>query len=411
MIILTDCAVFDGVSEKIIEASNVVVEGNRILSVGGREMIPASAKQIDCGGRILMPGLIDAHIHAYSPSLNYYANDQMPASLLASHAGFTLAGMLQRGFTSVRDAGGGDVGLAQSIDQGLISGPRFFYSGKALSQTGGHGDMRPGNTFDICNCQSYSGSVSRVVDGVDEMRKAVREELRQGAHQIKLFVSGGVTSPTDPIWMNQFTDEEIQVAVYEANTRHRYVMAHCHTDEAVRRCVAFGVRTIEHGTDISAETAELIAEAGAYVVPTLSIVDVALANKSKLDLCDDNLKKLEGIYEKMLVSIEICQKAGVRLGLGSDIQGREFHRKQGSELRLRGSIEKAVDVLRSATSINAEILQMEGELGCIRAGALADILVLDFNPFDDLSGFENPQKNIAIIMKDGKFIRNSLKEF
>jgi imidazolonepropionase-like amidohydrolase len=250
-----------------------------------------------------------------------------------------------------------------------------------------------------------------VVDGVDEMRKAVREELRQGAHQIKLFVSGGVTSPTDPIWMNQFTDEEIQVAVYEANTRHRYVMAHCHTDEAVRRCVALGVRTIEHGTDISAETAELIAEAGAYVVPTLSIVDVALANKSKLDLCDDNLKKLEGIYEKMLVSIAICQKAGVRLGLGSDIQGREFHRKQGSELRLRGSIEKAVDVLRSATSINAEILQMEGELGCIRAGALADILVLDFNPFDDLSGFENPQKNIAIIMKDGKFIRNSLKEF
>ena len=206
-----------------------------------------------------MPGLIDAHFHAYTPTFDIVKIDRMPQALLASHARVILEGALQRGFTTVRDAGGGDIGLWMAIEQGLIQGPRFFFSGKAISQTGGHGDARPGTVVEPCGCSGYTGSLSLVADGVDEVRRAVREELRKGARQIKLFVSGGVVSPTDPIWMPQFTDEEIRAAVHEASTRRTYVMAHCLTDDGARRCVESGVRSIEHGTEISEDTARLIA--------------------------------------------------------------------------------------------------------------------------------------------------------
>ena len=217
--IFENCVVFDGVNEELLDGVSVVIEGDRIREVTTESVSIAEAYRIDCAGRILMPGLIDAHIHAYTPTFSFYNNDRLPDSLMANHAAVILEGMLNRGFTSVRDAGGADQGLWLAIEQGLIKGPRLFYAGKAISQTGGHGDMRPGDTVEPCGCSTYSGSISMVADGPDEVRKAAREELRKGAHQIKLFASGGVTSPSDPIWMNQFTEEEIRVAVYEASTR------------------------------------------------------------------------------------------------------------------------------------------------------------------------------------------------
>lgn len=406
--VLERCTIFDGKNEELVENASVVIEENTIREVTTTTVKLASDCRVDCGGRVLMPGLIDAHIHAYTPTFSFYNNDRLPASLMASHAAVILEGMLKRGFTSVRDAGGADQGLWLAIEQGLIKGPRLFYAGRAISQTGGHGDMRPGDTIEPCGCSNYSGSISLVADGSDEVRKAVREELRKGAHQIKIFVSGGVTSPSDPIWMNQFNEEEIRVAVYEASSRRAYVMAHCHTEEAIRRCIEHGVRSIEHGSEISDDTAHLIAKKGAFVVPTLAVTDVLRKHGPKLGLPPMSLEKIKGLYESILSSIEACSRAGVKIGLGADLLGHEYHPLQGSELALRGEVNTPIDVLRSATSVNAELLQQSGKLGCIAPGAYADILVLDFDPFKNLAAFEQAEKNIPVVMKNGQFIRKSL---
>ena len=406
--IFEHCSVFDGYSETLLENASVVVEHERIREVNTAAVKINGAQRINCKGRVLMPGLIDAHVHAYAPSFNFYDNDRMPAALISAHAANILEGMLQRGFTSVRDAGGGDRGLWLAIEQGLIQGPRFFYPGKALSQTGGHGDMRNPDAIEPCACGSYSGSISLVADGEDAVRTAAREQFRQGAHQIKIFASGGVSSEADPIWMNQFTEAEIRAVVYEAESHRSYVMAHCHTDESIRRCVEYGVRTIEHGSVITPQTAQFIVEKGAYVVPTLSVVDTIQKHGSELKLSKSGLKKSQGLYESMLKAITCCAEAGVKLGLGTDLLDSRFHALQGGELALRGEVNSPLDVLRSATSVNAEILQKPGELGCIRDGAYADILVLEGNPLENLSLFLDSEKNIPLIMKGGRLIRHRL---
>lgn len=402
-----NCSVFDGSSEDLIEAACVTVVGERIVEVG-RKAPQACDYRVDCGGRTLMPGLIDAHVHACAPSFSFYNNDRLPPSLLAIYGATTLQGMLARGFTSVRDAGGGERGLWLAIARGLIKAPRFFYSGKAISQTGGHGDMRSADHHETCGCSNYSGSISIVADGADGVRRAVREELRKGAHQVKIFVSGGVTSPSDPIWMNQFTDAEIRAAVEEASTRRTYVMAHAHTDEATRRCVKLGVRSIEHGTHIELSTAQEMASMGTYMVPTLSVADIARRHGQQLGMPESSMEKVNGVYERMSASIETCARAGVPIGLGSDILGFEFQGMQAGELTLRSEVQKPIDVLRSATSVNAALLQRSGELGCIAPGALADILVLNGNPFADMSLFREPLQNVPLVMKGGEFIRNEL---
>jgi imidazolonepropionase-like amidohydrolase len=408
-IVFECCSVFDGVNEELLENVCVTVDASKIVEVGVRSSSNAAYQRVNCQGRVLMPGLIDAHVHAYAPSFSFFSNDRLPPALLAIHASTALQGMLLRGFTTVRDAGGGDVGLWLAIERGVISGPRFFYSGKAISQTGGHGDMRAGHQAEPCGCGGYSGSISKIADGADAVRAAAREELRKGAHQIKLFVSGGVTSPSDPIWMNQFTDDEIRAAVDEAMTRRTYVMAHCHTDEAVRRCISLGVRSIEHGTNINDATAVSLAASGMYVVPTLSVADITRRRGHELGMPPASLEKVSGVYDQMAASIEACAKAGVSIGLGSDILGREFQELQGGELALRGEIQRSIDVLRSATSVNAALLQQQGQIGCIAPGAWADILVLDGNPLQNLSLFRDPLKNIPVVMKNGEFIRNALR--
>ena len=408
IVVLANARVFDGVSEEIAEGHHVVVDGGRIREVTASRPSFRDATVLDCRGRYLMPGLIDAHFHAYSPSFDIAGGDRMPSALMASHAARILEGALERGFTTVRDAAGADIGLFLAIEQGLIRGPRLFFAGRALSQTGGHGDARCGDEVQLCGCHGYSGLLSRVVDGADEVRRAVREELRQGAHQIKIFVSGGVLSPTDPLWMPQFTAEEIRAAVEEAGTRRTYVMAHCHTDEGAARCVELGVRSVEHGTLIHRdETARLIAARGSYVVPTLSVIDVLQRNAEAARIPPESMEKLKSIGDEAYRSIEVCRRAGVSLGLGTDLLGHAFHPMQGSELELRGRVDKPIDVLRSATSVNAALLQKSGELGQITPGAHADLLVLDSDPFKDLALFREPAK-IPVVMKSGALIRNAL---
>ena len=408
IVIFSDALVFDGNSAEVGDPRHVIVEDGRIREVADALPRLSGAMEIRCGRRYLMPGLIDAHFHACSPSWNVGACARLPPSLMACHAGRILNAALNRGFTTVRDAAGADWGLARALELGLIQGPRLRYPGRALSQTGGHGDLRPIDECEPCGCHGYMGILSRTVDGVDEMRRAVREELRQGAHQIKLFISGGVLSPTDPIWMPQFSDAEIRVAVEETATRGVYVMAHCHTDSGAARCAALGVRSIEHGTLIERdETARAIAAAGAFVVPTLSAGDALSqpGESRKISPAMEEKHRLLGDGE--LRAIEVCRRNGVKLGLGTDLFDYDSHPRQGGELELRARVDRPIDVLRSATSINAELLQLKGELGVIAPAAHADILVLDFDPFEDLGQFRLEHR-IPIVMKAGQFVRNAL---
>ncbi|MEO0999817.1 MAG: amidohydrolase family protein, partial [Pseudomonadota bacterium] len=391
---------------KIREAGDVLVEGDRIREVG-RDLQSDGAEVIRADGRFLMPGLIDAHFHANTPGYDFYATDRMPPALLAAHATKLLTGALDRGYTTVRDAGGGTQGLALALEAGLIDGPRFFYPGKAITQTGGHGDMRRKGWIEPCGC-AYSGVVCQTVDGVDEMRKAARETFRQGAHHLKLFLSGGVSTDLAPLAMPHFSDEEIGVAVEEAARRGSYVMAHCHTDEGARRGVALGIRSIEHGSLIGPETAQMIAALGAYVVPTLSAGELIAENAEGLGLPPSARAKIEEVNARSREAVAACAAAGVKLGLGCDLHGDEFLQTQGREIALRAAIQPAVEVLKSATSVNAEIVQQAGELGMIAPGALADLILIDGDPLADPAILTHSAKTVALVMLGGRVRRRRM---
>ncbi|WOE75202.1 metal-dependent hydrolase family protein [Alterisphingorhabdus coralli] len=402
---LTNFRLFDG--ENLLDGLHraVVVEGDRIADIyDSVEALSPEVERIDLNGSTLMPGLIDAHFHCNSPSLDVGSIDHLHPSHLAQFAREHLESMLNRGFTTVRDAGGADYGLVKSIEEGLISGPRLFIAGRAISQTGGHGDLRAAHAFEPCGC-GYKGVLAMVVDGEDAMRAAVRNELRKGAHQIKLFVSGGVLSPTDPIWMDQFTDVEIKAAVEEAERWRTYVMAHSHTAEASTRCSVNGVRSIEHGTLIDAEAAKIIADHQTYVVPTISVMQ-SLGEEVKT-LPQAAMDKLDRLLDEAGEAIAHCHKAGVKLGLGTDLFG-ELHGRELNEFTARAQIDGALNALRSATSVNAEVMDMKGQIGVIQKGAFADMIAIDGNPIENIGLFDDPDNTIRMIMRGGKTIRNTL---
>jgi imidazolonepropionase-like amidohydrolase len=400
-IIFNNCRIFDGADISPSAGMAVLVEDGRIREISDQPLTAANARIIDAAGRVLMPGLIDAHYHALLADLNVSNLDIMPPSLLHQHAHVNLKAALDRGFTSVRDAGGADIGLVRAVDEGLIKGPRIFHSGKALSQTGGHGDMRAATHFEPCACATYHGPICVVADGVDEVRKAVREELRKGATQIKLMVSGGVLSPSDPVWMDQYSEAEIRAAVEEAATRRTYVMAHAHTANAARRCVDYGVRSIEHGTLIDLETAEYVAASDAYVVPTLSTIHMMKEKGPDLGLQKIFADKLGTLFEDAQQAVRVCQDAGVKLGLGSDLIG-PLHEYQSMELALRAEITSPLDALRAATRTNAALLMREGVLGTIAEGAIADLLLVDGDPLENIDLLQHQGTHLSMIMKDGE---------
>jgi imidazolonepropionase-like amidohydrolase len=408
--VFENCRLFDGVSELIPAGMHVAVEGDVVREVSDRPIRfrEADVARLDCRGHFLMPGLIDLHFHAYSASFDLHALDRMPKPLLVSYAIKHLGDAVRRGFTTVRDPGGGDVGLAIAIERGLIEGPRLLYGGRALSQTGGHGDMRSGVEEEPCGC-GYSGVICRVVDGADQVRVAVRDELRRGGHHIKVFISGGVASPSDPVWMPQFTAAELRAAVEEAATRGKYVIAHCHTDDGARRCIEAGIRSIDHATHITAETAALIAEAGLCTVPTLTVLHEVVAGADRVGLRPEQVAKTTGMLRSMLESIENCRRAGVRVGLGTDIFGTEYHDMQAGEMRYRLEVDRPIDILRSATSVNADIAQLGEVAGQVKAGFAADLILLDGDPLADLSIFERYRQSMPVVMRGGRFVRNELR--
>ena len=365
--------VFDGVDAEPVEQP-IHTFGGRIVGLDGRPT--EGARVIDAGGRLVTPGLIDAHFHAYTVSLDLLEMEALPMSYVAAKAAKRLQAALRRGFTTVRDVAGGDIGLRMALDHGLIDGPRYLFTGPGLTQTGGHADPRPGHLA-IEVLGHHSGEV---VDGVDLLRRAVRERFRTGAHAIKLFTSGGVVSPTDPIRNPQYSAEEIQAVSDEASRRGSYVAAHAYSPEAIVHSVTNGVRTIEHGNLLDTGTATLMADHGAYLVPTLITYDALRRRGADLGLPSVSDRKNREVLEAGLASIDIARRAGVPIGLGTDLVG-DLEDEQLLEFRNRCEVDTVEDVLRSATSINAAIIR-RADLGVIREGAVADLVVLDGNPFE-----------------------------
>lgn len=391
--------------------TSVLVDGERIAEVAeGALRAPSGARRIDCHGRTLMPGLIDAHVHCVITTMDLAALEKRPVTLVAQEARVVLEQMLARGFTSVRDAGGADWGLAEAVQRGLIRGPRLFFSGRVLSQTGGHGDLagRGETQTPLCACQIRTTGFSHVADGVDAVRKAAREELRRGATQVKIMASGGVASPSDPIWNLQYSREEMEAIVQEARGWRTYAMAHAYTPEAIARAVRAGVRSIEHGNLIDARTAKLMAARGAFLVPTLVTYFAIEEFGRALRFPEVSLRKVKDVLDAGLVSLEIAREAGVEMGFGTDLLG-ETHAQQSRELGIRARVLSPAEVLRSATVVNARILDREGELGVVAPGALADLLLVDGDPLADLAILEKPERSLRAVLRGGELLIDRLE--
>lgn len=385
---IVNTAVFDGWSAELSDGPVHIADG-KIIQVGGTQK--SAGTVIDARGGTVMPGLIDAHFHAYGVGLDMLEMEATPLSYLATAAARRLASALGRGFTTVRDVAGGDPGLARAIAQGLIRSPRYLYTGPALSQTGGHGDPRP-DGLDLCVCGSH---LVQVVDGVDALRHAVRDRFRRGAHAIKVMASGGVLSPTDPLSVPQYSAEEIRAVSSEAIRRGSYVAAHAYSPEAVVHSVLNGVRSIEHGNLLDRPAAELMAEHDAFLVPTLATYDAMDRRGQDLGLSSVSRAKNAEVLAAGCHAIELAAAAGVRIGFGTDLMGA-LDDEQLAGLRLQVEVTGTLETLRSATSVNADIIGRP-DLGRLTPGSVADLVILDRNPFDDPSVLWGNQERRRVI--------------
>jgi imidazolonepropionase-like amidohydrolase len=393
---------------ELMDGVEVLVEGERVKEVADRPIKATAATRIDLQGRTLMPGLIDAHLHVFLNEVNIGALDAVPLTLLAINGAIALKNSLMRGFTSVRDTAGGDFGIKSAVERGLIEAPRLFISGQALSQTGGHGDFRKRTQRSLgCDCCSGLAYTSRIADGVTEVIKATRDELRKGADFIKIMVSGGVASQADPLESLQYRMDEIQAAVEEAENWGKYVAAHAYSAQAIMRAVSAGVRTIEHGNLIDEPTAATMARKGAFMVPTLIAYDSMRRRGREYGLSEYSLQKNDVVLAAGLRSVELARAAGVKIGFGTDLLG-QLQDDQCREFLIRAELMKPAEIIRSATIVNAEILQRSGELGELKPGALADLLVVDGDPLADLGLFQDEGRHLAAIMKGGRFYKNRL---
>jgi imidazolonepropionase-like amidohydrolase len=395
----------DPLQPDLLGEHDVLVEHGVVKEIDAGGLHSAGARTIDLRGKTLMPGLIDLHVHVIAIELDLASQVRMPNVLVTLRSVPILRAMLRRGFTTVRDAGGAGYPHKQAVDSGLAQGPRLFVSGRALSQTGGHGDMRARSDFVAgdapCSCCVRVGALARVADGVDAVRKAAREELQMGADQIKIMASGGVASPTDPVGAYGYSEDEVRAVVAEASARGTYVLAHAYTADAIARVVRCGVRTIEHGNLVDAPTARLMAEHGAYAVPTLVTYEALASEGAQFGLPPASVAKIADVREAGLRSLEIFRAAGVKMGYGSDLLGPS-QRLQSDEFRLRAEVLGPAQVIASATVVGAEVLGQGGKLGRIAAGAWADLLVVDGNPLRDIGCLLGQGERIPLVMKAGQ---------
>ncbi|WP_312817887.1 metal-dependent hydrolase family protein [Atlantibacter subterraneus] len=406
-LLFINATLVDGVSDTALKNHQLLVEDGKISQISAGSIDAPSATVVDLKGKTLMPGLIDCHVHVIASSANLGQNAMLPDSLITARAGKIMQGMLNRGFTTVRDVGGADYGLKQALEEGLLSGPHLMICGKALSQTGGHTDYR--GRYDSRNADFYAkklGALGRICNGVDEVRRAVREEIKAGAEFIKVMANGGVSSPSDPIDFLSFSVSELEAIVEEASNAQTYVSAHLYTDEAIRRAVNAGVHSLEHCNLITPETAALAASKGAMACPTLVTYEMLKNEGEQYGLQPDSIAKIDDVRLSGLDSLKIMFEAGLPMAYGSDLLG-DMHVHQSEEFVIRNRVLPAAEVIRSATSIAARLLRKEGEIGCLTPGAWADLIVVNGNPLDDISLLTGQGKHIPLILQQGKPVKNA----
>lgn len=414
--VLTNLRLFDGTSSSLREGQSLLIEGNQIKSVAtGTPAPPDRAQVIDCGGRTVMPGLIDAHWHAMFAALPVQTLLAGDVGYIHLAAGAEAERTLMRGFTTVRDLGGPVFAFKQAIDEGLFAGPRIFPSGTMITASGGHGDLRPLSDLPrfkggALSTAEQMGGVS-IVDSPDEVRLRVREQLMQGASQIKIVGSGGVSSPRSPIELLTLSEAELSVAVEVATDWHTFVTVHAYTPETIQRAISAGVKCVEHGHLMDDATAELMANKDIWlsIQPFLTDEDsVPLSGPSRVA----QLQVFAGTDNAYKLAI----KHGLKTAFGSDMLfSAAMAARQGIMLTHLTRWHSNADILKMATSTNAELLALSGprnpypgKLGVLVEGALADLLIVDGNPLENIDLIANPEKSFVLIMKDGKIYKDTI---
>lgn len=384
-------------------AVDVRVTNGKISAVGHA---PSGVETLDLNGRLLTPGLIDAHVHlGLSSPIRAQFGFQMSAAEIAADIFSSAGDALDAGFTTVRDTGGIDGGVVDVIEKGKVRGPRVLSCGPVQCETGGHGYYGSAwEPTELWTAHHVPGlcALSLMSGDAGELRRNVRESFRRGATFIKLCVTGGVVGGNDHLSDTQFSVDEITVAVEEAQARGTYVTVHAHNNAGIRNAVLAGVRCVEHGTDIDAPTAELMREHDVALIPTFAVIE-QLSDTEGMGLESGARDRIAGVRERMASALTLATEAGLRVGLGSDLIGPN-QRRRGEELRLRAELQTPMQALVSATSINAEILGLKESVGMIGEGMLADLVVWQRDPLQNANNFADPDM-AAIVIKAGRIVK------
>lgn len=408
-VILQNGFLIDCTGNEPRENVTVVVEGKEIVEVTEKKT-SAQGTVIDLGGRTIMPGLIDAHAHACIVEESLQMN-KIPTAKFVCMAAKNLEDMLMQGFTTVRDAYGADWGFRVAVEEGYMKGPRLLVSGDALSQTGGSGDPRRPTEYSVPE-QGAVGLRSIVCDGVTEVRRAVREQLRRGVDQIKVMASGAVV-PASPagggdLMTPEFTVDELKAATYEASARGKYVMAHAYPPKSIENCVEAGIRSVEHGNLLDEDSAIMMKNHGTFLVPTVVTYDEIWSAGDKLGFSKETMRLVKMALEKSLDAVRIAHKVGVKMGSGSDLL-YDSRKRMARELELKATVLTSAETLIATTKTNAELLMLNDKIGTIEKGKIADIIVVNGNPLNDIKVFQDYQQNVALIMKNGQIYKNNVE--